>query len=70
MPEQLVDPDAPVVAESELEIEARPEAVWDVLTDIESWPTWNPEVKSVSMHGSVAEGFKTELERRRVLSRK
>jgi hypothetical protein len=56
MPEQLVRPDAPVVAESELEIEARPEAVWDVLTDIEGWPTWNPEVKSASLRGSVTAG--------------
>jgi uncharacterized protein YndB with AHSA1/START domain len=47
---------APVVAESELEIEARPEAVWDVLTNVEEWPTWNPDVKSVSVQGKLEEG--------------
>jgi carbon monoxide dehydrogenase subunit G len=56
MTEQLIDPGAPVVAESELEIEAGPEAVWDVLTDVERWPTWNPDVKSASLQGAVTEG--------------
>ena len=56
MTEQLIDAGAPVLGESELEIEARPEAVWDVLTDVESWPTWNPDVKSASLQGTVAEG--------------
>jgi uncharacterized protein YndB with AHSA1/START domain len=48
--------EAPVVGESETEIDASPEAVWEVLTGIERWPTWNPDVKSASMQGSVAEG--------------
>ena len=30
--------------------------VWDVLTGIEGWPSWNPDVKSVSMHGALSEG--------------
>jgi carbon monoxide dehydrogenase subunit G len=56
MTDQLVPADAPVVAESELEIGERLEAVWDVLTDVESWPTWNPDVKSASLEGNVAAG--------------
>jgi uncharacterized protein YndB with AHSA1/START domain len=47
---------APVVAGGETEIAAACDVVWDVLTGIEQWPTWNPEVKSVSMHGAVSEG--------------
>ena len=35
--------EAPVFAASEVEIEAGPDAVWDVLTDFERWPTWNPK---------------------------
>jgi hypothetical protein len=46
---------APVVGRSEIEIAAPPETVWDVLTEIERWPSWNPDVKSVSMDGLVAE---------------
>jgi uncharacterized protein YndB with AHSA1/START domain len=47
---------APVVAGGETEIAAARDVVWDVLTGIEQWPTWNPEVKSVSMHGALSEG--------------
>lgn len=51
-----INEQAPVVGTSEIEIAAPPEAVWDVLTAIEQWPSWNPDVKSVSMQGPAAEG--------------
>ena len=47
---------APVVGKSEIEIAAAPEAVWEVLTAFERWPSWNKDVKSMSMQGPVAEG--------------
>jgi carbon monoxide dehydrogenase subunit G len=47
---------APVFAESEIEIVAVRDAVWDVLTDFERWPSWNPDVKSLSLGGEVAPG--------------
>jgi hypothetical protein len=47
---------APVVATSELEIVANPDLVWEVLTAIDRWPTWNPDVKAASLTGSLAEG--------------
>jgi uncharacterized protein YndB with AHSA1/START domain len=50
------DQGAPVVAKSEIEIAGTPEAVWDVLTDFGAWPSWNPDVKSMSFAGEVAEG--------------
>jgi len=34
---------APVVGSSEIEIDAAPEAAWEVLTAIGSWPDWNPD---------------------------
>jgi uncharacterized protein YndB with AHSA1/START domain len=51
-----VDKAAPVTAASDVEIAATPEAVWEVLTDFEGWPAWNPDVKSMSFGGKVAEG--------------
>jgi uncharacterized protein YndB with AHSA1/START domain len=51
-----IDVGAPVVSAAEIEISAEPELVWDVLTAFERWPTWNPDVKSISMHGDVAAG--------------
>lgn len=48
--------EAPVFAESEVEIAAVPDAVWEVLTDFERWPSWNPDVKSLSLNGAVTPG--------------
>ena len=47
---------APVSGASETEIAATPEVVWDVLTDIERWPSWIPAVKSASAQRDLAEG--------------
>jgi hypothetical protein len=47
---------APVVGTGKIEVAAVREVVWDVLTGIEHWPSWNPDVKSVSMHGALSEG--------------
>jgi uncharacterized protein YndB with AHSA1/START domain len=51
-----VNTNAPIVEGSEIEIDAPPETVWDVLTDLERWPSWNPDVKSMSFSGAIAEG--------------
>src|SRR5918992_2422121 len=47
---------APVVATGETQIDAGRQTVWEVMTDVESWPTWNPDVKKASLRGDVAEG--------------
>ena len=47
---------APVVGRSEIEIAAAPDVVWEVLTGIERWPSWNPAVKSASLEGPVEAG--------------
>jgi uncharacterized protein YndB with AHSA1/START domain len=48
--------EAPVSSRREIEIDAPPDAVWDVLTVFERWPEWNPEVKSMSFEGPLAPG--------------
>ncbi len=47
---------APVVSSAERTIDAPIDAVWRVLISIEQWPTWNHDVKSVSIHGPTVEG--------------
>jgi hypothetical protein len=47
---------APVVASSEAEIAASPEAAWEVITDFASWPEWNPDVRFVEIDGSAEPG--------------
>lgn len=51
-----VNKHAPVVGIDEIAIAASPQTVWDVLTDMEHWPSWNPDVKSMSMEGDLATG--------------
>ena len=48
--------DAPVRGRAEIDIEAPPQVVWDVLTRFENWPNWNPDVKSMSFPGSLTPG--------------
>jgi hypothetical protein len=47
---------APVASSAEGEIDAPIERVWAVLTAIEQWPSWNPDVRSVSVSAPVVEG--------------
>ena len=54
--EPTIASNAPVVSAHEVEIDAPIDRVWGVLTAIEQWPAWNPDVKSVSIDGPVAEG--------------
>jgi uncharacterized membrane protein len=51
-----VNRSAPAVASNEIEVAAPAEVVWDVLADLERWPDWNPDVKSMSIEGPVADG--------------
>ena len=51
-----IDVRAPVVGAAEIEISAEPELVWDVLTAFERWPSWNPDIESITMRGDVAAG--------------
>jgi len=48
--------DSPVVSQAEIEIDAPVDRVWEILTAIERWPAWNPDVKSVSIGDAFAEG--------------
>ena len=47
---------APVILAGEIEIAAPLERVWDVLTTIDSWPNWNPEVTAAALEGDLAAG--------------
>lgn len=51
-----IDRHAPAVAGSEIAVAASPDVVWGILTDVASWPSWSPAVKSASIEGPVAPG--------------
>lgn len=46
----------PVVAQAQIEIAASPDVMFDVIADLKRWPTWNPDVKTMTMDGPLAEG--------------
>jgi uncharacterized protein YndB with AHSA1/START domain len=52
----MASTDAPVSSKREIDIAAPAEVVWEVLTDFDGWPQWNPEVKSMSWDGPLAPG--------------
>ena len=52
----VIQEQLPVYSSAEVEIDAPIEAVWRILTAIERWPAWNPDVKSASLDGRVVEG--------------
>ena len=47
---------APATASGKLDIAASREVVWDVISDIEAWPAWNPDVKTARLEGPLAVG--------------
>jgi hypothetical protein len=47
---------APAIATGDIEIQAKPETVWDVLADIDNWPSWNPDVKEAKLTGGLKVG--------------
>lgn len=51
-----INSDAPATAEGEIQIAALPETVWEVISAIEAWPSWNPDVKSIALEGPLAPG--------------
>jgi hypothetical protein len=48
-----IDHAAPAVAEGQIQIDAGPEVVFDVLSDLSGWPSWNSEVRSIFVSGPV-----------------
>ena len=51
-----INRNAPATAEGELRIDADPQTVFSVISAIDQWPSWNPDVKSVTVEGPVQPG--------------
>jgi len=47
---------APVIVSREIDVAAEPAIIWDVLTNIQDWPAWDPKVKSATLAGRIEEG--------------
>ncbi len=51
-----IDHEAPVQARAELLIDAPPDQVWSILTNISEWSRWNPGVNRVVVGGAIEAG--------------
>jgi uncharacterized protein YndB with AHSA1/START domain len=51
-----INRNAPATAQGELQIPADPQTVFAVLSAIDQWPSWNPDIKSVTLQGPVQPG--------------
>lgn len=51
-----INRNAPATAEGERQIAADPQTVFAVISAIDQWPSWNPDVKSVELQGPVQAG--------------
>jgi hypothetical protein len=48
--------DPSVTGRAEIDVNAPPQVVWEVLTRLDNWPNWNPDVKWMRFEGPLAPG--------------
>ncbi len=51
-----IDANAPALARDEILVDAPPERVWAIITDIDRWPDWQPGVSKARLEGPLAPG--------------
>jgi uncharacterized membrane protein len=51
-----IDRDAPVIAHHEVDIAAPIDVVWDLHTDVDRWPSWNPTITAAKLDGDFQPG--------------
>jgi len=51
-----IEENAPVKASCEIIINAPPEKVWRLLTDVKNWPKWQPHITQAEIYGPIQSG--------------
>jgi uncharacterized protein YndB with AHSA1/START domain len=51
-----INPQAPLIARKQIFIEAPPQAVWKIQTDINNWSRWQPDVTASGLDSSLTVG--------------
>ena len=51
-----IDRDAPVVTHHQVDIAAPLDLVWHLHTDVNEWPSWNPEITAAKIDGGFERG--------------
>jgi uncharacterized protein YndB with AHSA1/START domain len=47
---------APVIAHHQITINAEGETIWQILTDINQWAAWNPDISEARLEGAFKAG--------------
>lgn len=47
---------APVIAQHQITINAKSETIWQLLTDINQWADWNPNISEAKLEGALKPG--------------
>lgn len=58
----IIDRHAPLTARKEMVVAAPVDVVWNIQTDIERWPEWQPDISSISLEGTFGSGRPLPLE--------
>lgn len=56
--QMTINQEAPVVQTNEIVINATPEKVWQILTNIDNWNEWNERIKKPTLQGDLEVGGK------------
>ena len=51
-----IDRDAPVITHHQVDIAALLDVVWHLHTDVNGWPSWNPEITAAKIEGEFEQG--------------
>ena len=51
-----INTQAPLVARKEIFIQASPDEVWDIQTNINSWKDWQPDIRRAQLNGALTAG--------------
>lgn len=51
-----INPNAPVVQFAQIQVQANPEAIWAVLSEVNNWPNWNNKISNAKMENQLAIG--------------
>jgi hypothetical protein len=54
-----INEDAPVITRDEILIDAPIETIWSVQTDVDAWPSWQPDVDDADADGPLTAQVET-----------
>lgn len=51
-----INPNAPLVTRKEVFIQASPEVIWNIHTNINAWHEWQPDITKSQLDGTLTSG--------------